>query len=220
MMLTIFAATGAVGRQVLEQAVTARHDVTAVVRSPGKLPSGVRAVTADLAAPDPAAIESAVEGADAVLSCLGPNSLSEAGIVSRGTSAIVRAMQNNLVRRVVVISASPISSVRSPGRPNPPSHDPGEDFLMRNLVGPFFKAVLRKHYADLALTEDILRDSGLDWTVMRPVWLRNRSLGTYRTAYGQHVRHGFSTSRADVAHLMLRVLEQPESIKQAVTIAK
>ena len=37
MKLTIFAATGGVGRQLLEQAVDAGHDVTAVVRNPGKL---------------------------------------------------------------------------------------------------------------------------------------------------------------------------------------
>ena len=72
MKLTIFAATGGIGRQALEQAVAAGHDVTAVVRNPKKLSREVRVVTADLAAPDPAALQSAVEGADAVLSGLGP----------------------------------------------------------------------------------------------------------------------------------------------------
>jgi len=37
MKLTIFAATGGIGRLALEQAVTAGHDVTAVVRNPKKL---------------------------------------------------------------------------------------------------------------------------------------------------------------------------------------
>ena len=37
MKLTIFAATGGVGRQLLEQAVAAGHDVTAVARNPSKL---------------------------------------------------------------------------------------------------------------------------------------------------------------------------------------
>ena len=50
MKLTIFAATGGIGRQVLEQAVAAGHDVTAVVRNPKKLSRVVRIVTADLAA--------------------------------------------------------------------------------------------------------------------------------------------------------------------------
>jgi putative NADH-flavin reductase len=59
MKLTIFAATGDVGRQLLEQAIAADHDVTAVARNPGKLTRQVRTVTADLAAADPAALEPA-----------------------------------------------------------------------------------------------------------------------------------------------------------------
>jgi len=45
------------------------------------------------------------------------------------------------------------------------------------------------------------------------------SCGTYRVAYGQNVRGGWSIPRADVAHLMLRVLDQPETIKQVIGIA-
>ena len=115
MKLTIIAATGGIGRQVLEQSVAAGHDITAVVRNPKKLSGKVRIVTADLAVPDPAALESAVEGADAVLSGLGPRPVSETGIVSQGTRAIAQAMQATDVRRIVVVSAAPISTVPSPG---------------------------------------------------------------------------------------------------------
>ena len=91
---------------------------------------------------------------------------------------------------------------------------------MRHLLSPIIKIVLRKHYADLALMEDILRDSGLDWTVMRPPALTDKPLThTYRTAHGQNLRGGLTISRADVADMMLRVLEQPESINQAIGIA-
>ncbi|MQA85260.1 MAG: NAD(P)H-binding protein [Streptosporangiales bacterium] len=220
MKLTIFAATGGIGRQVLEQAVAAGHDVTAVVRNPKSLSEQVRIVTADLAAADPATLESAVDGADAVLSGLGPRSTSEAGIASQGTRAIVQAMQATGARRIVVVGAAPISTVPSPGRPKPPKHDPGDGFFMRHLLAPLGKAVLRKHYADLAQMEDVLRDSGLDWTVVRPPRLTDKPpTGTYRTACGQNLRRGVLISRADVAHLMLRVLEQPETIKQAIGIA-
>jgi putative NADH-flavin reductase len=220
MKFTIFAATGGIGRQILEQAIAAGHDVTAVVRNPKRLSREVRVVTANLAAPDPAALESAVKGADAVLSALGARSASEAGVAWQGTRAIVQAMKVTGVRRIVVVSAAPIGTVPSPGRPQPPKHDPGDGFFMRNLFGPLTKAALRKHYADLALMEDILRDSGLDWTVVRPPRLTNKPLtGAYRTAYGQNLRRGLFISRADVAHLMLRLLKQPATIKQTVGIA-
>ena len=155
-----------------------------------------------------------------MLSGLGPKSNSEAGIAWRGTRAIVQAMQATDVRRIVVVSAAPIGTVPSPGRPKPPKHDPGDGFFMRNLFGPLVKAALRKHYASLALMEDVLRNSGLDWTIVRPPRLTDGPLtGTYRRAYGQNLRRGFLISRADVAHLMLRALEQPETIKQTIGIA-
>jgi putative NADH-flavin reductase len=220
MKYTIFAATGGVGQQLLEQAVAAGHDVTAVVRNPANLSTDVRAIKADLAGPDPAAMESAVAGADAVLSALGPRSNSDAGIMADGTRAIVRAMQATGARRLVVVSSAATSTIPSPGRPNPPKRDPGEDFFMRNIAGPVGKYMLRKVYADLAVMEDIVRDSGLDWTVIRPYALTNKPLtGTYRTAYWQGVRRGYRISRTDVAHFMLRVLNQPETIKQAIAVA-
>jgi hypothetical protein len=68
--------------------------------------------------------------------------------------------------------------------------------------------------------EEVLRDSGLDWTVVRPPRLTNKPLtGSYRTACGENVRGGLSVPRADVAHLMLRVVGQPETIKQTIGIA-
>jgi putative NADH-flavin reductase len=220
MKLTIFAATGGIGRQLLEQAVAAGHDVTAVVRDPSRLSRAVPSVTADLAAPDPAAVESAVAGADAVLSGLGPRSASEAGIASQGTRAIVQAMQATGVRRIVAVSAAPVSTVASPGRPRPPRHDPGDGPVMRHLLSPVIKALLRRPYADLAVMEDVLRDSGLDWTVVRPPRLTDGPLTrTYRTASGQNLRGGLLVSRADVAHLMLAVLDRPDTIKQAIGVA-
>jgi putative NADH-flavin reductase len=152
-----------------------------------------------------------VAGADAVLSALGPrNPRSEAGITSRGTRAIVAAMHATQVRRIVVVSAAPVG----------PDPDPGDGFFMRNIGSRLARAMYRDHYADLALTEEILRESGLDWTVSRPPQLTDKPLtGIYRTAYGRNIRGGWSVPRADVAHHMLRVLDEPETVKQVIGIA-
>ena len=220
MKLTIIAATGGVGREMLEQAVAAGHDVTAVVRNPGKLSRQVRAIIADLAAPDPAALESAVAGADAVLSGLGPHSNSDAGIASQGTPAIVAAMKAAGVRRIVAVSAAPVGTVPTPSRPSPPKYDPGDGFFMRHLLSHIANATLGKVFADRAQMEEILARSGLHWTVIRPPQLTGKPLtGTYRTAYGQNLKSRLSVPRADVAHLILRVLNQPETFGQAIGIA-
>jgi putative NADH-flavin reductase len=220
MRLTIIAATGGIGRLLLEQAVDAGHEVTAVARRPQALTRAVRAVTADLSDPDPVALADAAAGADAVLSGLGASSVKEAGIAARGTRAIVDAMQRTGVRRIVVVSAAPVGTVGSAGRPNPPRYDPGDGFFMRHVFSPLIRAAIRPVYEDHALMEDLLRDSGLDWTSVRPPRLTDgRLTGRYRVAYGQNVRRGLVISRADVAHLMLRVLDDPDSVKQTIGLA-
>src|SRR5260221_13332047 len=218
--VAVFAASGGIGRLAVEQAVAAGHDVTAVVRDPKKVVKDVRIIKADLSAPDSALLESALTGVDAVLSGLGARTASDHGVAERGTRAMVEAMKATGVRRIVVVSAAPMGTVPSAARPDPPKHDPGDGFFMRNLFAPLTKAALRKHYADLALMEDVLRASGLDWTILRPPRLTDKPFtGSYRTAYGRNLRRGLFISRADVADLMLRVLEQPESIRQTVGIA-
>jgi putative NADH-flavin reductase len=220
MKLTVVAATGGIGRQIVTQAVAAGHDVTAVVRNPARVTADVRTVQVDMAAADPIALESAIGGSDAVLSCLGPRTRTEAGVVAPGARSVIEAMSATGVRRIVVVSAAPVGTVPSPGRPNPPKHDPGEGFVMRYVLTPTIKKVLRGNYRDLALMEDLLRDSRLDWTVVRPPRLTDTPLtGKYRTAAGRNLRRGVRVSRADVAHYMLRVLDEQETIRQAMGIA-
>ncbi|TCO50902.1 NAD(P)-dependent oxidoreductase [Actinocrispum wychmicini] len=220
MKITIFAATGGVGHQVLEQAVAAGHDVTAVVRTPSKVTAPVNVVAVDLSAPDPAALESAISGADAVLSGLGARTKADAGIATRGTQAMIDAMKATDVRRLVVISAAPVGTMPAPGVPHPPKYDPGEGFFMRHVLTPTIKRILRGPYTDLATMEQALRDSDLDWTIIRPPQLTDQPLsGEYRTAYGQNLRRGMKISRADVAHLMLHVLQEPRSVRAVMGLA-
>lgn len=220
MRLTIVAATGGIGRQLLRQALDAGHDVMVVVRNPEKITDPVRVVRADLADPDPAVLRDAVKGSDAILSGLGARTNAEAGVATRGTRALVDAARAAGVRRIVIVSAAPIGTVPSPERPDPPKHDPGDGFFMRQLGARFARTMFRTHYADLARMEDVIRGSGLDWTISRPPKLTDKPLtGHYRTALDRNIRGGFSISRADVAHQMLRCLGEPETIHHAVGVA-
>jgi len=79
--------------------------------------------------------------------------------------------------------------------------------------------MLKSHYIDLALMEDELRHSGLDWTAVRPPRLTNKPGTKSRTELGQNVRGGVTISRSAVAHLMLAVLDQPETIGRTIGIA-
>jgi putative NADH-flavin reductase len=218
--LALLGATGGVGREVLSQAIAAGHAVTAVVRNPSKLPAHVDVVRQDLASPNDEVLSDALRDVDAVISTVGPHRAAEAGIVAPATAAITEAMDCAGVRRLVVISAAPAGVVPSTHRPHPPRYDPGDDLLMRYLLSPLIRRIFGRHYIDLAAMEDLLSGGSLDWTTIRPPRLINGPLtGTYRTAIDRNVRHGLIISRRDVAHMMLAVLQQPETVRHAVGVA-
>lgn len=220
MRLAVVAATGGVGRHLVDQALAAGHSVTALVRNPANLHVSVPAAAVDLAAPDAAVLREALVGQDAVLSCLGPRGSGEYGIVEPGTRAIVTAMQDAGCRRIVAVSGLGVSTVPTPSRPHPPRREPGAGLWNQYVATPLGRRVLGNHFVDVAMMEHVLRTSGLDWTTIRPPYLSDGPVtGRYRVAMGHGVPRGVRLSRADVAHLMLRVLEDPATFGQAVGAA-
>ena len=220
MKLALLGATGGIGREILNQALAAGHRVTAVVRNPSKLPAEVDVVRHDLATPDLEVLAAAMRDVDAVISAVGPHRAAEAGIVAPATAAITHAMYGAGLRRLVVISAAPVGVVPSSHRPQPPRYDPGDDLLMRYVLSPLIRRLFGPLYTDLAVMEDQLRDGRLDWTAIRPPRLTNGPLTrTYRTAIDRNVRRGLLISRRDVAHLMLTVLQQRETVHHSVGVA-
>lgn len=220
MKLIVFGATGGVGREVVRQAFGAGHAVTAVVRDPTRLSTPVEVVRTDFSAPDLDVLASTIGGVDAVISAIGPTGRGDAGIAARATAVIAEAIEIQGLKRLVVISASPVGSVPAPHRPNPPQHDPGDDFLMRHVLAPLIRRMFPAVYRDLAAMEDDLRCRDLDWTAVRPPRLTNGPMtGRYRTALDRNLPHGLTISRADLAHAMLTVLVQPETLRHTLGIA-
>src|SRR5438876_81235 len=109
MKLTVFGATGGIGREVVRQALDAGHEVTAVVRDPARLSvTGDRLEVFRDDLTDPEAVRPAVAGRDVVLSGLGARSRKEAGVATRLTRTVLGAMQAEGVRRLLVVSAGPV----------------------------------------------------------------------------------------------------------------
>lgn len=209
MKLTVFGATGGIGQEIVKQALTAGHEVTAVVRDPARLTvtgAALDVVRADLS--DPEVLRPAVAGRDAVLSGLGARSRKDAGVATRLTRTVLRAMEAEGVRRLVVVSAAPLG-------PAPE----GESVLDRTVRG-LVSAILKDVYADLREMEAELARSATDWTVVRPPRLQNKPLtGSYRTAVGGNPPRSRFIGRADVAHAMLATVGDPGTVKQGVGVA-
>ncbi|WP_098897231.1 NAD(P)-dependent oxidoreductase [Streptomyces sp. st77] len=210
MRITVFGATGGVGREIVGQALAAGHEVTAVVRDPDRLPGSLEGAgpLGVVRLDDEAAVRAAVAGRDAVLSGLGSRGRKANGVAERLTGRIVSAMEAEGARRLLVVSAVPVGPE--------PADDPPVDRLMRRAIG----AVLAELYADLARMEAVLADSATDWTAVRPPRLTNRPrTGVYRKVVGGTPRSSRTVSRADVAHAMLALIDDPAAVKQGVGIA-
>jgi putative NADH-flavin reductase len=209
MNLTVFGATGGIGRELVRQALGSGHRVTAVVRDPARLDvtgEALEVVRADLT--DPEELRTAVRGRDAVLSGLGARSRKDAGVATRLTRTVLRAMEAEGVRRLLVVSAGPVGP--------DPEGDGALDRGMRGLVS----AVLKDVYTDLRGMEAELARSGTDWTSVRPPRLQNKPVtGSYRTVVGGFPRKGRFIARADVAHAMLAMIDDAGTVKQGVGVA-
>lgn len=222
MKLVILGATGGVGQQLVASATNRGDDILVVARDKTRLPDNWRCNVAemDLLTAYPTALESAIGGADAVLSALGARGTADQGILATAATSVLTAMQHTGVRRYIGISAAPVATTPSPARPTPPRHDPGDDLLTRRLLMPIVKRVFAATYADSALMEDAVQASGADWTIVRPPRLTNKAAtGQFRTAFDENVRRGRSIGRADLAHFMLDAINHPDTIRHTIGIA-
>lgn len=204
--ILVLGATGGTGRSLVEQAVGAGFSVTALVRSPDKLPPGtVRVVTGDLTT-DSAALHAAVSGQDAVISTLGVGQSFKSGhLISQSAPVIVAAMREHGVRRLVFTSAFGVGPTR-------------RDTPMLPRV--FIATLLRDVYKDKQAGEQAILTSDLDWTIVYPVGLTNGPrTGRYQVGERLSLKGFPRISRADVAEFLLRQVEDRSYIRKGVLIA-
>jgi putative NADH-flavin reductase len=193
--------------EIVNRALEVGHSVTAFVRSPEKLlkrfGGRIDVMKGDLLDADE--LGQAIRGHDAVLSGFGPSVPVRKGdedVVTRFTSALTKAMKDCGVRRVVVESVAFLFKDAL----MPPAY-----FLGRLLFPQIVK--------DWEVAENLLQDSALDWTIVRPPRLTDKpQTGKYRFREGHLPSFAFSISRADVADFMVRSLENGVYVRKIVGV--
>jgi uncharacterized protein YbjT (DUF2867 family) len=200
MNLVVLGATGRTGRLVVEQALAAGHTVTALVRSPEKLTAGhsnLRVVRGE--ATETAAVSSALEGADAVISTLG----GKGSVIADSTRAIVTAARKAGVSRVVVLSTFAAERDRL-------------DAGTRLLTGIGMGAMLK----DKSVGEEMLRRSDLEWTIVYASLLSNGPVSGSVVVLPEGAKRGLSQkiSRADVAAWMVQTATGVQHSRHSVGI--
>ena len=190
MNLLIFGASGGTGRCLLEQA----HHVTAFARSPEKVTTqhpNLKIVKGDILDYD--SVAAAMPGHDAVLSALGVYLFHKNTVLSDGTRNIIRAMEAHGIKRFICESALGIGDSR--------------DQVSLFVEFVFYPLLLRHFFPDKERQELHIRQSTLDWVIVRPARLtKGKQTGQYRHGFGPHEKIKGVISRADVAEFMLKQL--------------
>jgi putative NADH-flavin reductase len=193
MKVLIIGATGAIGRVLMREALEQGHEVTALARNPSALaPEDHRPRVLQGNALDASEVEAAVAGQDAVLSALGTRSTRPTTLFSQSTHNLISAMNKHGVRRLVCITG--IGAGESKGHVG---------FLYDRIMLPF---VVKNIYEDKNRQEEAIKQSDLDWVIVRPARLTDEAAkGEYRVYLGGSYT-AKTISRADVAAFMLAQL--------------
>ena len=208
MRLLVLGASGATGRLLVSAALGRGHEVAALVRDPARLAIGHPRLRICVgSALDAQTLGDAVAEQDAVLSVLGTRARTgRVEIYSAAARVVLSAMSAHGVRRLVVLSAAGVPTLDSPAVP----------WLFRLVVVPL---LARREYDDMARMEALLVASDVDWTVLRPLWLRNGpALGDVRVSAQPFAPGRWGVRRADLAATMIDIAEQDTFARQGAWV--
>jgi len=204
MRIAVFGGTGGTGQQVIEQALDAGHQVSALVRDPNRLSEASQ--QADIIVGDvlnTQDVSETISGAEAVVVSLGSRSDSPENTVSEGTQKVIACMQEIGVKRLIVVTSLGVGDSKD------------QVPVAFKLV---IKTVMRKIMADKERQEQFVQNSGLDWIIIRPGGLSDDpASGAYIFGTDESIIAG-RVSRADVAEFILRNLTDDQFLGQAVAI--
>ena len=204
MKLAILGATGNTGLELVKQSLEKGHQVTAFVRDPSRISikhDQLNIFTGDVF--DLASVAEAIQGQDAIVCALGSSDLKKTTVRAEGTANIIQAMKEQGVQRLLVVTAM----------------GTGESWNTLSMVNKLFYATLLKSSReDHEAQETAVKQSELDWTIIRPSGLTDEPrTGKYEV--GENIFAKTSRiARADVADLIVKELEQNVLIHKAVTI--
>jgi uncharacterized protein YbjT (DUF2867 family) len=224
MDVLVVGATRGSGLALTRELVAAGHRVTAFGRTASAtfaapvagldaLPGSVRPVDGD--ALDAEAVAKAVAGQDAVVVTLGISdnplavqwlrrSSTAPDVRSRGTGVVVAAMRETGVRRLVVQT----------------TYGLGDSWRHLDLTWKLvFRFVVGRQFTDSGKQEEVVRASGLDWTIVRPVSLVDDDPGASAHVTTDDTRRGLKVSRTRLAGVHADALTDPATIGATLSVS-
>lgn len=208
MILTIFGATGMVGKQLVQQALHMGHSVKAFGRNvfTSNLPENKNLQIIQGALFDAKEVLNAVKGSDAVLSVLGGAFDGADKTRSLGMKNIVTQMENAGVKRIVAVGGMGVLNA------------PDDTLLMDDENYPAqFVPVGKEHLK----AYEILEASSLDWTFVCPPDLIDADVTGIFTSAANYppTINNYKINTGDLALFMLNELQKNEYINKRAGIS-
>ena len=203
MKIAVIGASRGIGKELASQGEAAGHEVVAFSRSGPGYKGDVK---------DFESIADALAGCDAVaitlglpaVKAIGPPLARRSNTLSRGTENVIKAMRQLGVKRLICVTAI----------------GAGESFndctLITKLV---LRYGLRWLFKEKEAQEKLIKESGLEWTIIRPTALTNGP--GRKPAVAEKLPSGLLThvSRKDVARVILTKLKDADSLNKALTVS-
>ncbi len=211
MKLLVFGATGGTGSHVVQQGLAKGFEVTAFVRDPSKLKithPNLKIVQGDVLKPE--SIDKVMKGQDAVICCLGAPVTKAGTLRSAGTKNILGSMVKSGVHRFICQA--------SLGYGDSTSILDFTPFIFRKVIVPL---LLKKTFDDHLLQETFIKQSNLDWTIIRPGTLTNGQMtGNYKQGF-EYTDSSLKVkiSRADVAQHLTTQVSNPSSYHKVIGLS-
>jgi len=195
MNLALLGGSGRTGKYMIEQALDAGHHVKALVRTPSKITiHHPRLTLLQGDATDSASIDQLVRDVDVVISVLGHADNRPSDMQTVAAQHLVAAMKQHGVKRIISLTGG---GVRDPN---------DQPRWIDHVFGLLLRLFSANVLADAENHARVLRQSGLEWILVRgPRLTEEPFTGRYRVGY-VGVNSGTSVSRADLAHFILQQL--------------
>ena len=215
MRIVVLGGTGPCGILLIEEALAAKHIVVVYARNPQKLPAhlnehpDVTIIKGELE--DSKTLDTALAGADAVLSALGPSFGNPSGTpIARGYAALLEVMRRQGVKRLIALGTPSIKDEH---------HDKFSTVYSMMVTAVSYGA--RSAYKDIVAVGEVIRASeDIDWTIVRVPVLKNERNREVRAGYigDGEAGAGYTLARLGFAVFVLRELEKGEWIKRSPLI--
>jgi len=208
MKIVIFGSTGLTDDLVLKQALGQGHEVVALVRDPAKITlkhPGLKALAGSPISPQN--IESCLNGADAVIHCLGIGGKGDGKpttLISDSVKIVIAGMKKQGIHRLVCMS-------------NVGAGGSGTWFANR-IVIPFFLRWLIPIIEDKNRMESALHESALDWISVRlPNIIEGPEKPLRVSADGKGI--GLSITASSAAKFLLNQVTASEFLRKTPSIS-